>query len=143
MRFKTEKIDGGLRFTAPDGWVDLQFVDDGRAYVFLGTYNGTIPEVFGARLWRLLHDGSADLGLRVVAYDDAADPFIERVLIAAGFSKDGIRRGWHADGQDGVIYSILASELRFEIKEPVDDGNGQVGEAAEPLDAGNAGAPLS
>lgn len=116
-KFKIERIDDVVRFSARDGWVDLQILGDGKAYIQLGTHNGTSPEVFGNRLWHLLSSAVPDLELRVVTYEDEADPYIERILVSAGFSKDGIRRGWQPDGQDSVIYSILAPELRHEVKE--------------------------
>lgn len=116
-KFKIERFDDVVRFSARDGWVDLQILGDGKAYIQLGTHNGTTPEVFGNRVWHLLSNAVPDLELRVVTYDDASDEFIERILVAAGFSKDGIRRGWQTDGQNSVIYSILAPELRHEVKE--------------------------
>lgn len=141
MKFKVEKIDGGLRFAAPDGWVDLQLLPDNRAYIWFGTHNGTPAEVFGNRIWHLLHDVMPELDLRVVSYDGESDPFLERVLVSAGFSGDGVRRSWHGDSKDGVIYSILAIETRYEVKGPDNGRHGQTGEAAESLDAGSPRAP--
>ncbi len=116
-KFAIAKIDGGLRFQASDGWIDLMLIDDHRANIWCGTFNETPAEVFGARLWHLLHDAMPDLELRAVAYEGEADPFVERILAAAGFAKEGTRRSWGASGQDWVLYSILASEVLYEVRE--------------------------
>lgn len=136
MKFRTDKIEGGIRFTAPDGWVDL-LIDGERANLWCGTFNGTPPEVFGNRLWHLLRDVVPELQLRVIAYDGDTDPFVESILVNAGFSKEGTRRQWGDGGQDQVIYSILAAEVRYEVTK---DGNSisdapGAGEATEILQA--------
>lgn len=124
MRFKTETIDGGLRFTSHDGWMDLA-IGDGRAQMWCGIWNGTPTNVFGNRLWHLLKEVVPDLALRVIAFEGPRDPMTETILVEAGFTKEGTRRLWGDGGQDVVVYSILASEVVHEVQEPkneVSDG---------------------
>lgn len=121
MRFKLEKIEGGLRFTASDGWVDLMLLDDSRANIWVGTFNGTPAPVFGSRLWHLLKETMPEAGLRVVAYEGERDEFVESILVHAGFTKEATRRAWGDGGQDTVVYSILAPEVVYEV---TGNGNG-------------------
>lgn len=117
MKFDVEKLDEGLRFTNLEGWVDLRVLGDGRALIDVGTYNDTNPASFGGTLWQLLSTTMPDLELTVVSAEFLSSQHLEMIYVGAGFTKDGVRRAW-LDGRDAVVYSILTSEVQFEVKEP-------------------------
>lgn len=125
MSFKIETIDNGLRFVSAEGWADLCDIRDGKALLYTGTYNGTVPEVFGKTLWLLLHEIMPEMGLEVISAEvSPPDDFVERILLGAGFQKDGTRRRWGDNLEDISCYSILDREVRYEVIAPEVSENG-------------------
>jgi hypothetical protein len=119
-RFHVKRIVDGLRFEATDGWVDLTIDGEGRGEIHAGTFNGTTAPIFGGRVWKLLKDTMPELGLKVVSAEFLADPFMEEIYVCAGFQREGVRRGAGPELKDLVGYSILDSEVRYEVSEPAE-----------------------
>ena len=117
-RFQIAEVDGRLRFQSEEGWLELK-ADNGRALCMGGTFNDTVPEVFGGRIWHLLQTVMPELQIRVVqvTFPDT-NTWLQRIFMSAGFHKDGTLRSWDQNFQDVAVYSILDSEARFEIIEP-------------------------
>src|SRR5512143_3388359 len=114
-RFEIVQIEDRLRFQSAEGWLELK-ADNGRALVMGGTFDATIPEVFGNRIWHLLQAVMPELGLTVCQVSfPAANEWLQRIFVSAGFQKDGTLRSWDRNFQDVAVYSILATEVRYEV----------------------------
>lgn len=136
-KFQITEVDGRLRFQSEEGWFELK-ADNGRALCMAGTFNDTVPEVFGGRLWHLLMDVMPELGLKVCQVSfPYANTWLQRIFIAAGFHRDGILRSWDHNFQDVAVWSILDTEARYEVKEP--DGPTKTEQADGALDGEHAG----
>jgi hypothetical protein len=101
-----------------------------------GTFNATIPEVFGDRIWHLLQAVMPELGLRVCQVSfPAENTWLERIFTSAGFRKDGTLRSWDQNFQDVAVYSILDAEVKYEVI----DGPTTIAAADGALDGEHAG----
>lgn len=134
-RFIIAQVEDRLRFQSTEGWLELK-ADNGRALVMGGTFDATVPEVFGGRIWHLLQAVMPELGLTVCQVSfPAANEWLQRIFVSAGFQKDGTFRSWDRNFQDVAVYSILASEVRYEVA----DGPTTIATADGTLDGEHAG----
>jgi hypothetical protein len=118
-RFSSERQGQTIRFESLEGWITLELHLDCRASIACGLLNGTEPEKFGDQLWHLLHDVMPEFGLEVVQAEFVARPETERIYLGAGFHRDGRLRSWSKGRlRDLDVYSILSSEVKYEIRPP-------------------------
>lgn len=116
-KFQIAQVEDRLRFQSEEGWLEMK-AENGRAMVMGGTFNATVPEVFGERLWHLLQAVMPDLGIKVCQVGfPTSNTWLERIFTSAGFSKDGTLRSWAPNFQDVAIYSILDSEVKYEAQD--------------------------
>jgi len=115
MKFKTEKIQGGLRFESDEGFCEIRFLND-QCAVF-GCRTNIPPKPFGELVWALLHEIMPELGLKVLASEVPVGSLDEMVLIECGFRRDGIRRRMGPALTDLSLFSVTDDEVRYRVAE--------------------------